>query len=240
MYQWYGLHLVRPDGTDDHVIAPEFLDPGKDPNLEGAYNPDWSPDGTRILFLDAVHPGWSIMVADADGSNVHEVVPCDDGCQVLTAPAWSPDGRSIAYARFEGEWPPELYTSRYSIEVMDLETGVQRTVVSFDADARRARDHVRQPTLVAGREVTGHRGPPARRRPDDPHGERDRGRGRPGPRGRHAAVPHRLEHVGRLPGLEPHPGPDRVLDLELGRSTRSRTSPPTCTRSTRMARTSRS
>ncbi len=131
-YEEYGIHLVRPDETDDHLIAPEYSGNHSD-WLQGAYNPDWSPDGSQITFLDSIHPGWPIMVADADGTNIHEVVPCGDGCQVLDAPAWSPDGRSIAYAGFEGEWPPDLYTSRYSIEILDLETGAQRTVVSFDA-----------------------------------------------------------------------------------------------------------
>ena len=52
---------------------------------------------------------------------------------MLDAPAWSPDGTQIAYARFFGEWPPSNYTHRATIEVLDIATGERRTVLDAKA-----------------------------------------------------------------------------------------------------------
>ena len=58
--------------------------------------PDWSPDGKRIVFTRG-SPG-RLFVMDADGAGAHRVTKeeVDE-----TEPAWSPDGRWIAYSRRE-------------------------------------------------------------------------------------------------------------------------------------------
>ena len=55
------------------------------------YNPDWVADRYRIMFLNAVEAGWPIWVVDANGTGAQELVACDDGCQALDAPSWSPE-----------------------------------------------------------------------------------------------------------------------------------------------------
>ncbi|GAB2574228.1 TolB family protein [Kribbella endophytica] len=52
--------------------------------------PDYSPDGTKIVYAD----GWSVKTADADGGNEQWFV---DGPSVPAFPRWSPDGQWIAY-----------------------------------------------------------------------------------------------------------------------------------------------
>ena len=67
------------------------------------YDPDWSPDGTKIAFVSSRDGGREqIHVMDADGKNREKLV--DQAWQ----PSWSPDGSTIAFlsSRDEGN---ELY-----------------------------------------------------------------------------------------------------------------------------------
>ncbi len=76
-------------------------------------NPDWSPDGKKILFerdfgiddngafdcgLDGYGRIPNVYVMNADGTDVHRLRPVDlwdtDG-----EPAWSPDGQVVAFSK---------------------------------------------------------------------------------------------------------------------------------------------
>ena len=66
---------------------------------DGNYrNPEWSPDGSRIVFNARYWEGAgsvsAIMVMDADGSNMKRLT---DGKDYAFDPTWSPDGRGIAF-----------------------------------------------------------------------------------------------------------------------------------------------
>jgi Tol biopolymer transport system component len=72
-------------------------------------DPTWSPDGKRIAFVRADY--WatdkvetSLRVIQEDGSGEETLVQEDQGI-FLGSPAWSPDGKRIAYSRatFAGE-----------------------------------------------------------------------------------------------------------------------------------------
>ena len=119
LYQRFqdGLHLrmIRPDGSGDHEIAVEV--PG------AKVHPDWSPDGQRIAF--SVEDMGQIWVIDADGSDALQIVDCIEPCVLVDAPAWSPDGGSIAFLRIIAPADALPYTQ---VQVLDLATEELRTV----------------------------------------------------------------------------------------------------------------
>jgi len=57
-------------------------------------NPQWSPDGSRVLFLSR----GGVFSAPAGGGPARPEIPGRPGAAVATA-VWSPDGRRIAFAR---------------------------------------------------------------------------------------------------------------------------------------------
>lgn len=79
---------------------------------------------TRIAYITATGEPksrrYSLMVADYDGHNEFEVA---SSSKPLMSPAWSPDGRSLAYVSFEGGQP--------AIYVRDLRTTVARKVAGY-------------------------------------------------------------------------------------------------------------
>jgi Tol biopolymer transport system component len=60
--------------------------------------PDWSPDGSRIVFARSVGGLNQLFVMKADGSGVVRLLRRKDDD---SAPAWSPDGREIAFSAQE-------------------------------------------------------------------------------------------------------------------------------------------
>jgi TolB protein len=61
--------------------------------------PSWSPDGMRLaLVRPSPRASRAIWIVDADGSNLHRVSGGPDD----VAPAWSPNGSTIAFERRRG------------------------------------------------------------------------------------------------------------------------------------------
>jgi len=114
-----GLYLIRPDGTDMHLL------------LEGdAEYPSWSPDGDALVFMSLGFPpgssssAFDVWLVNADGTNLRRLTESDgeDGW-----PAYSADGKQIAYTHDRGS------TIGYEIVVVDR-TGGNPVVVTPDND----------------------------------------------------------------------------------------------------------
>jgi Tol biopolymer transport system component len=65
----------------------------------GDFQPDWSPDGTKIAFASCANNLASIVVIAPDGSGR---VALTDGRTFDRHPSWSPDSRHIVFERGEG------------------------------------------------------------------------------------------------------------------------------------------
>jgi len=111
------LHVLDANGGNARRITPWAL---------GAGSPDWSPDGTRIVFTSEGGHTPFIYTVGADGSGLTQLTKNEPGRDRIGMQAvWSPDGKQIAFSRSTGvvtrRFPPPM-----DIAVMNPDgTGVQ-------------------------------------------------------------------------------------------------------------------
>jgi dipeptidyl aminopeptidase/acylaminoacyl peptidase len=88
------IFRVRMNGDDRRSLGADV--PGGN-----QVNPDWSPDGSRVVFGAANGTREDVWLVDADGSDPELLVPCTDTCLALLEPVWSPDGRQVMFSRLD-------------------------------------------------------------------------------------------------------------------------------------------
>ena len=113
----WGIYAQRVGGRNATAIVD---DPKRD---EGA--PAYSPDGTQIAFHESDEDG-GIFIAGATGESVRRVT--DAGFD----PAWSNDGKKIAYSTEEVRDPSARQTTS-ELHVVDAAGGAPRKIVDGDA-----------------------------------------------------------------------------------------------------------
>jgi serine/threonine protein kinase len=88
-----------------------------------------SPDGSQIAFLKSAalgETGQEIWLMRADGTDQHKIISPSEAGTFLAWPAWSPDGRTIAYERFHYE----AYRIEAWIELFNLEHRTTSVVIT--------------------------------------------------------------------------------------------------------------
>lgn len=111
-----GLSLIRPDGTGNHVI----LGPPGD-----QVHPDWSPDGSRIAYVQAGDGRSDIWVTDPRGTSPAPLLaeyPAGLSGLFWDDPDWSPDGSRIATVGYEGD-PQQDLPARSVLAVVEVASG---------------------------------------------------------------------------------------------------------------------
>jgi len=101
----YGsLYIMNADGSNPHKISEEIL----------ATAPNWSPDGTQLVFgLSRVGEKAIAIINMVDGE-IRDIVSSED---IVTDPKWSPDGRYIAYRHVE--------EGSQALSIVDLDGNLQ-------------------------------------------------------------------------------------------------------------------
>ena len=117
--QVVGYRLTTGGGADDlrvagHRVADMIFE--ELTGIRGVF-------GTQIAYVNEQRMGseqsFSLIVSDSDGANPQVVARASEP---LMSPAWSPDGRKLAYVSFEG--------AQSSVYVQELRTGVRERVSS--------------------------------------------------------------------------------------------------------------
>ena len=139
---------IRPQGTGGYEIQFQLFDVYKGEQLTGYTIPTTAPNlratahriadliyekllgvpgafATRVAYITSVSQAdgskrVDLNVADADGYNPETIV---SSTEPLMSPAWSPDGRKIAYVSFEG--------GQSAIYVQEVYTGQRQKVTGF-------------------------------------------------------------------------------------------------------------
>lgn len=78
---------------------------------------------TRIIYVEQIGDVYRLMLADADGARPRLLKESRPGEPILS-PAWSPNGRYVAYVSFE--------TTRPAIYVQEIATGTRRQMTNFE------------------------------------------------------------------------------------------------------------
>ena len=88
---------------------------------ESDRTPDFSPDGTQVVYMSTRDGDWDIYTTSTAGSAPRQITtaPTQEGL-----PTWSPDGTQIAYVSDAG--------GNWNIYVVSAEGGTPTKVTAWD------------------------------------------------------------------------------------------------------------
>jgi serine/threonine protein kinase/Tol biopolymer transport system component len=118
VHSFLDTNLWRADLRNPKALAVRWI---ASPRVE--LQPDYSPDGTKIVFISGRSGTNEVWTADADGSHPVQITMQAVG---PTAPKWSPDGRLIAFA--------QRPAGNVDVYVVDAQGGAPRRLTTDPAD----------------------------------------------------------------------------------------------------------
>src|SRR5262245_429408 len=98
-----GIWVVNADGTGAHQVTQ------RTPGTSWDFGPQWSPDGTQLVFYraDLVLGADAVFTVGVDGSNEVQVTPWELGAG--DHPDWSPDGDWLLFRVQPGDGSSNVY-----------------------------------------------------------------------------------------------------------------------------------
>ena len=107
------VYAMAPDGTGQELLVPfDFGATGP------SHAPDWSPDGTNVVFHRELRGVPQLFVYDVAARRVRQLTSAGRN----EDPTWAPDGRHIAFVSDR--------SGRRQIWILDLESGRLRQLLS--------------------------------------------------------------------------------------------------------------
>jgi len=101
------VYVINSDGSGERQVT----------NIvEGACQPDWSPDAKRIIFVSPCgtnsdyYPGAALFIVNVDGTGLLPLPTLVGGDY---DPKWAPDGEHIVFTSLRNSFRPQIY-------IMDL------------------------------------------------------------------------------------------------------------------------
>ena len=124
------LYLVKADGTD--LIQLTIME-------KGACQPSWSPDGSQLVFIspclgradffETIYNESSLYIINADGKGLKQLTPAPGSD---FEPAWSPDGKRIAFTSVRDGFR-QIYSFDLASSEITLLTNTRDSIESSQA-----------------------------------------------------------------------------------------------------------
>jgi Tol biopolymer transport system component len=111
------VYTINPDGSDLRQLTHVR-------KHAQAGDPDWSPDGSQIVYISNASGDYAVWVMDATGKGQHRIAGTP-GWEYFT-PRWSPDGSRLAVVACDSTLGFELYCD---LVLMDKYGNNQRLLV---------------------------------------------------------------------------------------------------------------
>jgi len=119
--QFKSLLVVNPDGTGQRKLT-------RPPRGWTDDQPDWSPDGSRIVFQRCTND-CQVWTVASNGTSPRRLGPAGDD---RAEPAWAPNGKQIAYTRRWGRREQDQF-ERAEIYLMNTTGGATRQITEMTA-----------------------------------------------------------------------------------------------------------